>query len=1085
MNGFIKFSLNNKFAVWILTVIVIFAGLYSGMTMKMETIPDIEIPIVIVTTIHPGASPDEVLNDVTLPVEQRLRNLSGVNVVNSTSMENASNLILEYDYSKDMKEAVQEIKETLAEMEFPAGVQTPSVSRIQINAFPVISLSAAYEGKTLTELTEWAETEALIDLQAIDGIANVQIAGQYMEEVSVKFDEQRMSELGLSLDTVKGIIQASAVTFPLGLQEMDETEVTLLLDGNVRTLDDLKSVAIPVIPTAAGMPGGQGAMGMPGAPGMQGAEQLNPQASHMSQMAPEAGSVDMSQASQAETQLPDGAGAMPEMGSFALPTVQLSDIADIELIGKAESISRTNGKPSLGIQIVKGADANTVDVVNAVKAQAKEWEEKHQGLELIAAFDQGEPIEQSVQSMLSKALFGALFAVIIILLFLRNIRTTLISIISIPLSLLIALLILNQMDITLNIMTLGALTVAIGRVVDDSIVVIENIYRRMSLKGEELKGKALVLESTKEMFIPIFSSTIVTIAVFLPMALVTGPVGQLFIPFALAVVFALLASLLVAVTLVPLLAHSLFKKELHKERTHGEDRPGVLAAWYRKVLTKALDHKALTFSIAVLLLVGSLFLAPVVGFSFLPSEGEKMMMITYNGSPGQRAEDVEALMLDAEEVLLAREGVQLMQFSVGGGNPMAMGMGSSSKSALFFVQYDEDFPEFDQEKLDVLEELQALSDQGEWKQQDFADMGMGGSKLSLYVYGPDFEQLEPAAEQIVELLQANKDLINVTSSVSETYDQYRLVANQQKLSEFGLTAAQIGMELMPVRERPVLTTVREDGKDIKVYIEEEGREISSRAELENMAFLSPLGFPVSLQDVVDIEEETSPNNITRRDNRVYVELSADITAKDVRKVSDQINKEIEQLGLPSVIDVQFGGVTEQMNESFTQLGLAMAAAVAIVYFILVVTFGGGLAPFTILFSLPFTIIGALVGLWIAGETISVSALIGALMLIGIVVTNAIVMIDRVIRKEKEGLSTREALLEGAVTRLRPILMTAFATVGALMPLALGFDSTEMISKGLGITVIGGLISSTLLTLVIVPIVYEFLMKFRKKQFVEE
>jgi HAE1 family hydrophobic/amphiphilic exporter-1 len=288
------------------------------------------------------------------------------------------------------------------------------------------------------------------------------------------------------------------------------------------------------------------------------------------------------------------------------------------------------------------------------------------------------------------------------------------------------------------------------------------------------------------------------------------------------------------------------------------------------------------------------------------------------------------------------------------------------------------------------------------------------------------------------------------------------------------------MKLSPVRERPVLTEIEVEDKDYKVYIETDTANYKNIDEISNETIVSPLGMAIPIKDVAKVEKGVSPNSITRTDGKMAVSITANITTADVGTASKNLEAKIKEITKPDGIEVKFGGSTEQINDTFKQLGLAMAAAIAVVYFVLVVTFGGGLAPFAILFSLPFTVIGALVGLLLAKETLNVSSLMGALMLIGIVVTNAIVLIHRVIHKEQEGLSTREALLEAGATRLRPILMTALATIGALLPLVTGLeDSAGIISRGLGITVIGGLISSTLLTLVIVPIVYEFLMKFRK------
>ncbi|KEK25602.1 efflux RND transporter permease subunit [Bacillus gaemokensis] len=1033
MNKIINFSLKNKFAVWLLTILVTVAGIYSGLNMKLETIPDITTPVVTVTTVYPGATPAEVADKVSKPMEQQLQNLSGVNVVSSSSYQNASSIQVEYDFDKNMEKAETEIKEALANVKLPEGVKDPKVSRVNFNAFPVISLSVASKDESLAALTEKVEKNIVPGLKGLDGVASVQISGQQVNEVQLVFKKDKMKELGLSEDTVKNIIKGSDVSLPLGLYTFKDTEKSVVVDGNITTLKALKEMKIPAVPSAAS---GQGNPGV----GAQ-APQMNPATAN------------------------------------GIPTVTLEEIADIKEVGKAESISRTNGKEAIGIQIVKATDANTVDVVNAVKDKVKDFEKKYKNLEIISTFDQGAPIEKSVDTMLSKAIFGAIFAIVIIMLFLRNIRTTLISVVSIPLSLLIAVLVLKQMDITLNMMTLGAMTVAIGRVVDDSIVVIENIYRRMSLSDEKLKGRDLIREATKEMFVPIMSSTIVTIAVFLPLGLVKGMIGEMFLPFALTIVFALLASLLVAVTIVPMLAHSLFKKESTREKqVHHEEKPSKLANGYKRLLGWALNHKIITSSLAVLLLVGSLALVPIIGVSFLPSEEEKMIIATYNPEPGQTLEDVEKITTKAEKHFQNKKDVKTIQFSLGAENPMSPGQ---TNQAMFFVQYDNSAKNFEKEKERVIKDLQKMTGKGEWKNQDFG-AGGGSNEIKLYVYGDSSEDIKPVVKDIQNIMKKNKDLKDIDSSIAKTYAEYTLVADQEKLSKMGLTAAQIGMGLSNQHDRPVLTTIKKDSKDINVYVEAEKQNYETIDDLTNRKITTPLGNEVAVKDVMTVKEGETSNTVTHRDGRVYAEVIAKLTSDDVSKASAAVQKEVDKLDLPSGVDVSMGGVTKDIQESFQQLGLAMLAAIAIVYFVLVVTFGGALAPFAILFSLPFTIIGALVALLISGETLSVSAMIGALMLIGIVVTNAIVLIDRVIHKEKEGLSTREALLEAGATRLRPILMTAIATIGALIPLALGFEGSGLISKGLGVTVIGGLTSSTLLTLLIVPIVYEVLSKFKKK-----
>ncbi|MFF3922150.1 efflux RND transporter permease subunit [Paenibacillus lactis] len=1098
MKGIINFSLRNKFAIWLLTIIVTFAGLYSGVTMKQETIPDINVPFLSVTAVYPGAAPEGVVEEVTKPLETRLRNIDGVKTVTSTSMENAANVMVEFDYGTDLDNATAAVREAIQEVPLPDDAQKPTISKFSMSSMPVVSLSISNSNNMkLDELTRITENDIVPALEDLDGVASIQVAGQYVNEVQLKFKQDEMDKLGLTEDTVKQIVQASSLYVPLGMFEMDKSQKAVAIDGGIITIDDLKNLAIPVIPGGADAQAGAGAgapnaggTGQPGAAAGQGAgagAQGAPQTGADAQAAPQAGAGAQGAAgTQGQGQGAAGAQGQGAPGGQAgapagIPTVKLSEIADINVIGTSESISRTNGKESIGIQIVKSNDANTVDVVNLVKNKAEELGKLYPDMDLTIMLDQGKPIEDSVHTMLFKALYGALFAVLIIMIFLRNIRSTIISIISIPLSLLIAILCLQQMDITLNMMSLGAMTVAIGRVVDDSIVVIENIYRRMSLSTEKLSGRELISAATREMFVPIMSSTIVTIAVFLPLTLVSGMVGELFMPFALTMVFALLASLVVAITLVPAMAHSLFRKGLKNKHDHAE-KPGAIAKGYRSILKWSLNHKAITFLMAVALLVGSLFLTKFLGVSFIPEQEDKYVMVTYSPEPGVLLEDVEQRALKAEKLIMDQPGVEKMQYSIGGSNPLGMG---SANSGLFYIMYESDTKNFEDVKTALIEDLTKAVPEGTWANMDMAG-GFGGNQLTVNVFGDSLDQIKPVADQIVEL--ANKDTAtfdNAETSLSEAFEQYTLVADQEKLSSLGLTAGQLAMKLSPVRERPVLTEVNIEDKTYNVYIEADTTTYKSIREIENETVTSPLGIEVPIKDVAKVEEGTTPDTITRIDGKMVVTVTADILTNDVGTASSNLEAEVDKLEIPDGVSVQFGGVTEQINETFGQLGLAMLAAIAIVYFVLVVTFGGALAPFAILFSLPFIVIGAIIGLLVTGETLNVSSLMGVLMLIGIVVTNAIVLIDRVIHKEREGLSTREALLEAGVTRLRPILMTALATIGALLPLVFGWEnSAGIISRGLGITVIGGLISSTLLTLVVVPIVYEFLMKFRKKQVAE-
>lgn len=470
MKRIIDFSLNNKLAVWILSIIVIFTGIYSGLNMKQEAIPDISLPNLSIVTTYPGAAPDVVADDVTTPIEQLIQNVDNVEITMSSSYANASSVMVQFDYGTDMDKAEQNVKDVLSNLSLPEMAEEPDVMRISIDAMPVMAASISDESKSAAELTELVEKEILPKLDGINGLSEAEISGQQAEEVSVVFDEDALEEYNLTEEEVEQIIQASNLVFPLGLTTFDKTEKNVVIDGNIISLKDLKNIAIPYTPN---MPDTPDMADMQGMPDMA-------DAGDMMEMPEDANQMDPSQM--------EAGGA--DAAAMDIPTVAFSELAEIELVSKATSISRTNGEDSIGLQIVKAPQANTVEVVNNVKDTMNELE-KEFGFTWSSTFDQAEPIEDSISMMIEKAIFGIIFAVIVILLFLRNFRTTIISILSIPLSLLMALFLLHQMDVTLNILTLGALTVAIGRVIDDSIVVMENIYRRMSLENETLRGKSL------------------------------------------------------------------------------------------------------------------------------------------------------------------------------------------------------------------------------------------------------------------------------------------------------------------------------------------------------------------------------------------------------------------------------------------------------------------------------------------------------------------------------------------------------------------------------------------------------------------
>ncbi|MGD6968319.1 efflux RND transporter permease subunit [Rossellomorea vietnamensis] len=1021
MKSLVNFVLKNKLAVWLLTIIITVSGLYSGTQMKMESIPDVSIPYLIVMDVYPGATAEQVMDEVSMPMERSIDGLEDVKAVYSNSSANVAQVQIEYEYGVDMDEKKRELESAIDNISLPEGAEEPSIMALSMNMMPVVALSVSSTEGDIVDLSATVEDTLLPEIAKIDGVGSTTITGQHLEEVEFTYDQEKMASLGLTEDTVKQMVQASDMALSLGLQEFEDGEEALAIDGDIKTIDQLKELQIPVTPSEA-----------------------NPN-----------------------------------------PFVRLGDIATIETVGKVQSISRTNGEEAIAIQVTKGQEANTVDVVNAVKDAAAQQEEDIDGLAIDITLDQAEPIEDSVFTMVEKALFGGLFAVIIILLFLRDFKSTIISIVSIPVSIFMAFLLLNWLDITLNIMTLGAITVAIGRVIDDSIVVVENIYRRMHLQEEKLRGSALIREATIEMFKPILSSTLVTVAVFAPLMFVGGMVGELFRPFALTMAFALGASLLVAITIVPALSHFLFRKSLYGEKKEAKHKEvGGLAMWYRGVLVKALNHKIITSVIAVVLLAGSLALTPLIGFSFMGSEEEKTIYLTYTPATGELEEETLENLEVVEQELMKREDLKTVQLSFNNSNSTDASsvMMGGSNGALMYLFFEDDTENFSEVKEEVEEYVFNIGQSGEWKSQDM--MGGGGlasNEVSYTLYSENLDDLNSAVTQVEDALKEVEDLEDVESDLENPYVEHVLNVDHEEILQYGLTTGQIVAALTASGSEEVLTTVENDGEEIDVIVQrEEKTDAASIEELLETEIPTATGTTLPLSELVTTEEGTTYNTLSRSEGEYYATVSGTVTTDDVSGATTQADEGIDELDLPDTVEIGVAGVAADMEETFTQLGIAMLAAILIVYFILVVTFGEGLAPFAILFSLPFAVIGSFVGLWIAGETISVSVMMGLLMLIGIVVTNAIVLVDRIIHMERDGMPLREAIVEAGTTRLRPILMTAIATIGAMSPMVLGGAGSALISKGLAITVIGGLTSSTILTLLIVPIVYEVLSKLLKK-----
>ena len=754
--------------------------------------------------------------------------------------------------------------------------------------------------------------------------------------------------------------------------------------------------------------------------------------------------------------------------------VRLGDVATVESsFVPATGYSRADGKPSVGIAITKTADGNSVSVSHAVRDLVPQIENMlGPDGEVTVVFDQAPYIEQSIDDLTTEGLLGLAFAVLVILLFLLSVRSTLVTAVSIPMSLLVALICLYVSGYSLNIFTLGALTIAIGRVVDDSIVVIENIKRHLG-SGEPIRQA--VIGGVHEVAGAITASTVTTVAVFLPIGLVGGQVGELFRPFAITVTAALLASLVVSLTIVPVLASWFLRAPTADGRPVVTAEARALQRGYLPVLRTALARPVITCVVAALVLAGTFALVPLLKTNFLDDSGQNTFQIRQELPAGTGLAATDAAARRVERVLAGTPGVQNYQTQVGAQDASGAALGGeglTSNTASFFVTTDVDA---DQTALQdgLRTRLNELPDVGTVTVQSGG--GPGAGELEVVVRADNEQVLTEAADQVEQAMRAVPGAVDVTNNLAARQPAVDVTVNRRAAAAAGLSDQQIGQAVTTALRGAPVGTIAVDGVPQDVVL----RTGSGPADVNALRAL-PLG-AVRLGDVASVREVPQAASVTRIDGTRSASITATPSADDLGRVTTDLQQRLDALRLPAGATAEIGGVSAEQDEAFGQLGLALALAVAIVYLVMVATFRSLVQPLLLLVSIPFAATGALGLLLITDTALGVPALIGMLMLIGIVVTNAIVLIDLVNQYRSAGASVHDAVIDGARRRLRPILMTAVATICALFPMSLGLSGGGLfISQPLAVVVIGGLISSTLLTLVLVPVLYSLVERARAR-----
>ncbi|WP_100331781.1 efflux RND transporter permease subunit [Bacillus xiapuensis] len=783
-------------------------------------------------------------------------------------------------------------------------------------------------------------------------------------------------------------------------------------------------------------------------------------------LTPQVRSIEQLKQLKVSAQLPPGTAAKP---------VALGDIAKIEMKEEEQETSRYNGKPAFVIDVTKEKSGNTVEITKAIHKVIDKYKEKEK-FEVYPIMDFGNEIETSISKLVKEGLFGALFTVIVIALFLRSFRATIISIISLPVSIFVTIFIFEKMGYSLNVMTLGGLAVAIGRIVDDGIVVIENIDRWLKEKGDQLPKKEIAEKATKEVMKAVGSSTIVTCIVFLPIVFVSGYTGEQFRPFSLAVVFSIIASYLVAIMLIPMLGSVFLKKKAKKERE------SKLLQFYEKCLRGALKRKWLVIIASIMLLVGSFALVPMMGFSLMPSESGTSMKVGMTLPVQATLDETNAASEKIESYLQERKEVDYSSAEVGQSLDQ-MNMQKKDNQALFIVKLKKGY-QADSLLKEFKGDLEKEVPKAEITVEDFSPVGgaPGGNEINVELYGDNFAALKKASGMVEEELKKNDDLKNIRNEMTSALTKWEVEINEEG-RQANVNSQQI---LSAVQERllPVQLLDYEIQDELYQLTLAYNQKISTKEQLLNLKVPTGNG-EKPLKEVAEVKEVKTPQEIKHEGGKALAKVTATVKGQNVLEMSQKIEKEMKELSFPEGVTLKTGGANEEINKEFTNIISAMLMAIGLVFIVLCATFQGIWTPVVILTSILFVPIGSFSLLLATGQPLSLSSMIGLLMLIGVVVTNAVVLLDRVETNRKEGMDITEALVEAGKVRLRPIVMTAVATICALIPLALSSDtesvSAALISKGLAITVIGGLTTSTLLTLIVVPSIYKAVKRERKNK----
>lgn len=1022
--GLTKFVLKRPVTAVLCVLCLVVFGISSITSSTLEKTPEINMPMMIVSTVYTGASPEDIDELISQPIEEQVDTLSGLDKITSTSNENYSIVMIQYEYGTEMDEAYIDLKKKIDAIvsELPEDAGSPNIMEINLNDSPVITMSVSNDAQS--NLYNYVEDQIIPEFEKISSVANIDISGGQSSYIKIELNSEKLNQYGLTMSDVSQAISKGDFSFPAGTTKTGNMEYSVSTGVEYDDVNSLKYIPINVA-----------------------------------------------------------------NGSI----VQLQDVANIyETVDDKSSISRYNGEDTISISIKKQQSASAVDVSKDIIKVVEQLQQVDDNLNITIVKDAKDDILSSLYSVFQTLILAIIASMVIIYIFFGDIKASLIVGSSIPIAIFAALIMMNALGFSLNVITMGALVLGVGMMVDNSIVVLESCFRaRNSIPDEEYdsgyieaanKGsilnknyKSAASDGTATVIPSIFGSTATTCVVFLPLAFLAGMTGQLFKPLGFTIVFCMIASFISAITIVPL-CYYIYRPE-EKSKAPAQRPIRILQTKYRKIMRVILPKRKTVIIISVALLLCSFMLATQLSMELMPSGNDGSISVKIETRPGFNIESIDKVLMEVEEIVANDKNIESYMVTYGGS-----GISLKANSEATLTAYLDD----------KVKEPEAVINSWKDSMNTIKNCNItfeAGSSMSsmqmaqgyeLILKSAQYDDLKQTSDEIVKELMERPEVTRVHSSLENAAPVVKISVDPIQAKAEGLAPIQIAQTVNNMLSGIKATTMKVNGEDVDVKVEFAEGEYSTFDKVQGIILPDGRGGSVALSDVADINYQDSPNSISREDKEYTVNISADYTDIADKKTMNVLNKEVVQKYMTGSVSSALNSVNESMKDEFASLGKAIATAVFLIFIVMAAQFESPRFSFMVMTTIPFALIGSFLLLFIFNVSISMTSLLGFLMLVGTVVNNGILYVDTATQYRQE-MPIEKALVEAGITRMRPIFMTTLTTIVSMIPMAMAFGESGEMMQGLAIVNVGGLIASTILSLILLPVYYSIMYRKKKRK----